>query len=401
MDLWQEWYHVYGADERFARFNRSTLFIEDNALHRLPSFCKQKQWKHPLIVADQRTYLAIGEQTKHVLEAEGIQTESCIIQDDERNEVLANEEAIIEVLLQVSDQTDVIIAAGAGTIHDIVRFVAYQKNIPFVSVPSAASVDGFTSKGAPIVLRGFKKTIQTVAPEALFADLGVLVNAPRAMTAAGFGDMLGKWTSLADWKVSSWLKQEPYDEQGAQLTEKALHNCLEAIDNLTTPTKEGIKTLMESLVVSGLVMMALDHSRPASGAEHHLSHVWEMQHLKHRHPQWLHGAKVGVACGIIIDLYQQLSHQSCPHNATPTLRERWTDIEHLFQSLPPSAEIQRWLHLVGGPGTFAELGGTPSLLHEGLTLAHTIRDRYTGLRLAHEYPEWSRPIFDELASRIQ
>lgn len=106
------------------------------------------------------------------------------------------------------------IAVGSGTIHDIVRFAAFQRDLPFISYPTAPSVDGFTSARAPLILYGTKTTIQTKAPSALFADLDLLKAAPQSMVAAGFGDMLGKITSLADWEISAILPASLIRQQG-------------------------------------------------------------------------------------------------------------------------------------------------------------------------------------------
>ena len=63
---------------------------------------------------------------------------------------------------------------GAGTLHDIVRFCSDKTTKPFISIPTAPSVDGFTSMGAPLIVRGVKKTFQTAAPIGVFADIDVL-----------------------------------------------------------------------------------------------------------------------------------------------------------------------------------------------------------------------------------
>src|SRR5690606_41679685 len=99
---------------------------------------------------------------------------------------------------------------GSGTIQDITRFCSGKIGKPFISIPTAPSVDRFTSLGAPIIVRGFNETAQTVAPIALFADINILRKAPTEMIAAGFEDMIAKFTSLADWKFVVLLNNEPY-----------------------------------------------------------------------------------------------------------------------------------------------------------------------------------------------
>ncbi|KRE83838.1 hypothetical protein ASG89_12020 [Paenibacillus sp. Soil766] len=113
-------------------------------------------------------------------------------------EVAADEQAIVQLMVDTSLTSKELIAVGSGTIHDIVRFVSHRTKRPFLSVPTAPSVDGFASVGAPLIVRGFKKTIPCSAPEAIFADLGLLAAAPQAMIAAGVGDMLGKHKACVD-----------------------------------------------------------------------------------------------------------------------------------------------------------------------------------------------------------
>ncbi len=119
-----------------------------------------------------------------------------------QGDVIADEEALIEAMLGIPQNADSIIAVGAGTIHDIARFASYKMAKPFISIPTAPSVDGFNSMGAPVVIKGVKTTYQMHSPIAVFADINVLQKAPKEMIAAGFGDMIGKYTSLADWKFS-------------------------------------------------------------------------------------------------------------------------------------------------------------------------------------------------------
>ena len=65
------------------------------------------------------------------------------------------------------------------------------------------------------------------------------MKAPQPLVAAGFGDMLGKYTSLLDWKFSSTTAGEPYDEQVAAITEKALEACIQHVEAIGQRTEEG------------------------------------------------------------------------------------------------------------------------------------------------------------------
>ena len=100
---------------------------------------------------------------------------------------------------------------GSGTLCDLTRFASHRIGRPFVSLPTAPSVDAYTSMNAPLVIRGLKVTVDAQPPLAVFADLDVLCAAPPAMIAAGVGDVLGKYTALADWRLAALLWDEAID----------------------------------------------------------------------------------------------------------------------------------------------------------------------------------------------
>lgn len=253
---------------------------------------------------------------------------------------------------------------------------------PFISVPTAPSVDGFNSKGAPIIIRGEKKTIAAIGPDAIFADLELLANAPSAMIAAGFGDMLGKYTSLLDWSFGAAEGGEDYSEVVAKITIDALHKCILHVEQIASRDQEGIRILIEALIESGLAMLLFGQSHSASGSEHHLSHYWEMEYIRLGKRQLLHGAKVGVACAEISKLYHALAADEEEGLAFASLPDK---VRSEIAALPTEQEIRSWLRQVGGPATTEELGVDEELLTRSLREAHQVRlNRYTLLRAYNE-----------------
>lgn len=369
------------------------VIIENDALHKIPYYLRKRVFNNIVIVVDENTKMAAGSKLEKLLLGEDYCVTTIELKANHHNQVIADEQTLIQLLVGTPNHTDVILAVGAGTIHDVVRFAGYKMDIPFISVPTAASVDGFTSKGAPLIFRGFKQTIQTASPLAVFADINIIKKAPQALTAAGFGDIVGKYTSLADWKISSLIANEPYSALAAELTRKSLNTCMNHVQEIASHYEEGLKKLMESLVESGLVMLVLDFSRPASGSEHHLSHYWEMDLLKRDERQLLHGAKVGVSSTIIIDLYKQFSKRLNPkdipldHSYREKMTEYWPEIKKMINELPNSDLIRNVLHEVGGPSTIEELGIENQLAEDSLNEAFHLRDRCTGLLLINQLKE--------------
>jgi glycerol-1-phosphate dehydrogenase [NAD(P)+] len=203
------------------------LFIEDDILPHLIQYCRARQFDQFMLVAEAHTHAALGQRVEQALRANSFDVRTVVFRH--HAEVVADEAHLIEVLAQADAQARTYLAVGSGTITDIVRFVSHRTRNSFISIPTAPSVDGFVSIGAPLVIGGLKETIVCAPPIAAFADLGTLAAAPRPMIAAGFGDMLGKFTSLADWKIGHLLGDERYDEQVAQHTWRALQACISAI----------------------------------------------------------------------------------------------------------------------------------------------------------------------------
>lgn len=367
------------------------IFIEQQALCLIPTYLHSKNFKNIVLVVDENTRKAAGDKLKNTLANDNFHMTIIELKPTKHQQVIADERTLINMFLEMPNNTDIIVAVGSGTIHDVVRFVSYKMAVPFISVPTAASVDGFTSKGAPLIIRGFKTTFQTASPIAVFADIDILKEAPHEMTAAGFGDIIGKYTSLLDWKISSLIAEEPYNQLAADLTRKSLESCVNNVQEIANRSDYGLTILMQSLIESGLVMLVLDFSRPASGSEHHLSHYWEMDLLKKDAKQLLHGAKVGVAVSIIVDLYKELiinldvktlAHDSSYVNS---FIRNWDQIKVAINELPNSNYIRYLLKTVGGATTSKELNIHDKLVAESLNKAFHLRNRCTGLFLINQF----------------
>jgi len=377
------------------------IVVANGALGQVGAYLEEKSLKKAAILADQHTYKAAGEALVKQLEQTQIEATVIRIQPDENGDVVADEKALVQALLNISDDTDVLLSVGAGTIHDITRFCGAKMKIPFISIPTAPSVDGFTSLGAPLIVNGVKKTFQMMAPIAVFADLAILTRAPRKMIAAGFGDMVAKITSLADWRFGHLIAGEPYCPLVAQMTKEALESCVSHYHQIAKGEETGIQLLIEALIESGLAMLLFGQSHPASGGEHHLSHYWEMEFIKKKQKAVLHGAKVGVSTALLSEIYkddflkmiedekelERLNH-GVHKDIIENLKEHRGEIQQLFRNIPDSDQIRQWVETIGGESLPEQLGISQELLNRSLVEAHNLRDRLTALKFLNEVAEY-------------
>jgi glycerol-1-phosphate dehydrogenase [NAD(P)+] len=399
--------------------------VDDRATEHLIRFCGERGLDRLLLVMDRNTRAALGEQVEAALQAAGKDVVSVVFGDAE---VVADANHIFDVLLVAGRVPRTYIAIGSGTITDITRFVSHRTGASFISMPTAPSVDGFASIGAPLIIGGVKETVICHAPVAIFADVTTLTKAPKALIAAGFGDMLGKYTSVADWRLGRLLWGEPYDDEIAQRTLAAVQYCVDRVDAISEASPDGVRGLLEALIESGYCMLDFGTSRPASGAEHHYSHFWEMKLLREGRPAILHGAKVGVATTLVAELYAQvrrLSHaQVSDLLEASSLRERaaevkqieqtygtqadevmrahrafldmseatydalkqrilakWDEIQLIAAEVPPAETIADLLARVGGPITVADLGLTADEQALAEQNSHYLRNRFTVRKL--------------------
>ncbi len=274
------------------------VIIKESAIDELPVLFKNI--KNILIVADNNTYNIAG---KHLNELLKNRNTSTFVFPEEHLHPDIN--ALGRILLEIEKETELIIALGSGTINDISRMISYKLDIPYIIVATAPSMDGYASTVSPIITDGIKSTYNAVYPKCVIADLNILKNAPFNMIRAGIGDIIGKYTALADWKISKILNNEYYCDSIAEVVSHSLKKCIKECKDVEKLNISAIKSLTEILIFSGLAIGMTGSSRPASGEEHHLCHCWESYFLeKGEMPKWLHGNYVAVGTCIVIEAYK-------------------------------------------------------------------------------------------------
>lgn len=221
-----------------------------------------------------------------------------------------------------------ILSVGTGSLNDICRRAAFLTGRKFAIFATAPSMDGFASGTAPITEGNFKQTQPAVQPDILMADTAVLAASPAELKSAGFGDMMAKYIALADWRISALLTGEYYCENIAALTREALRRITSLADRVTGYDEETAAAVMESLVFTGIAMQLADSVRPASGAEHMISHFWEMKKLEAGELSDFHGKKVGVATVYLCGLYHDLAGMKKIRTRPDVID--WDDLSRVF-----------------------------------------------------------------------
>ncbi|MBE6690603.1 MAG: sn-glycerol-1-phosphate dehydrogenase [Ruminococcaceae bacterium] len=366
-----------------------------------------------LLVADDNT-LRAAEGILPSLERSGFAVKKLIYQ----NLLYARDEQVREVE-SLCDDVDGILSVGTGSLNDICRVAAKTKAKPFCIFATAPSMDGFAADLAPIVANNFKSSWSGAQPCLILADTRILAKAPTELKAAGFGDMIAKYLGIFDWRVSQLLTGEHYCPAIAELTLDSVRRMRALADRVTAEDEEAAGAIMESLVLSGLAMKLAASSRPASGAEHALSHYWECYKLTRGIWPEFHGKKVGVASLLMIRIYKNIAKRVEKIDATtalPTLEEvcvgfdaaqipeveklnalalaakvdrrllcdKWQEIRALAEEcLPDEAELRAEMQMAGAATELADIHVDEALLAKGLRYHPYIKSR---LLLTHLFP---------------
>jgi glycerol-1-phosphate dehydrogenase [NAD(P)+] len=386
------------------------------------------------IVADGNTIEVAGDAVRRSLEDAGVTLAEPYVFPG--SPTLYAEYANIEKLRDAMRDVDAIfVAIASGTLNDIAKRAASELDRPYVCIATAASMDGYTAFGASIAKDNLKQTLSCPAPKAVIGDLDVLTKAPPPMTAAGHADLLGKVPAGADWILADALGAEAISSVAWSLVQDGLRRATGRPAELKAGDPDAMQELIDGLILSGLAMQAHQSSRPASGAEHQFSHLWEMEGLGHGHgedPPLSHGFKVGVGSVAMVSLYELVLRRDLTQvdvearrAAWPSweeverrvraahtpelvegfvkesqakyidgdalarrlerLREVWPDLrERLKKQLMPAAQLRDNLKAAGCPTTPEEIGLSREAFKDTFARAQMIRRRYTVLDLTTE-----------------
>jgi glycerol-1-phosphate dehydrogenase [NAD(P)+] len=405
------------------------VLVAPSALAKLPEALPDSGGKPFVIVADDNTMDVIGRDAFTILQQAGVPVVEPIVLG-EKPRVKPHARTACEIATVIRGRGAVPISVGSGVINDLTKYAAEVAGVPYVCVATAASMDGYAASGAALLDEGFKRTLNCAPPVSIVADLNIIAQAPRRMAGWGYGDLASKIVAGADWKLADALGEEAINPEPFALVQGNVRKWLAQPDQIGRGNAVPTGALVNGLLVSGFAMQAHGNSRPASGAEHLISHVWEMERLTYQDEPAAHGACVGIGTVAILALYEWFLAQNIDADviaravgraSTPeqieaeiaaafpdehladsarvemhvksqgasrraerlsALAASWSDLRGELRSYcVPADEMERWLRAAGAPAHPNDLGVPVAKLAADYRRARLIRRRYTILDL--------------------
>ena len=275
------------------------------AVKTLAEAVKELGHTRPFVVMDENTEKVAGSKVREVLKEAGIPFSEFVFPHQD-GKMEPDERAMGALAMAIDPACDVIVAVGSGVINDCCKVMGHASRLPSMVVCTAPSMDGYCSNSASMIENHIKVSLYNACPEAIIADTDILSTAPDIMLQAGLGDMLAKYVSVCEWRISHIVHDDPYCEEIAGMVRASLKKVVDNAEGLMKREPEALEAVLEGLVKSGIAMAFAEISRPASGLEHYFSHLWEMQALQRGEPSDLHGIQVGVGTQLVLWIYENI-----------------------------------------------------------------------------------------------
>ena len=411
------------------------LHIGAGVLARLPEVLQDFQAETVFVLSDANTHRAAGGQVCALLKKAGIKVFSYCFPE---GAVEPDEKSVGSAFLHFDSKCDVIIGVGSGVINDIGKILSCHSGKPYIIVATAPSMDGYASASSSMTRDGLKISLPSKSADVIIGDTDVLCQAPMHMMKSGLGDMIAKYISICEWRISHIITGEYYCEEVANLIRIALKRCTDHAQGLLRRDPDAVQAVFEGLVIGGVAMNYAGLSRPASGVEHYISHVVDMRAVEFGTPMDLHGIQCAIGTAIALSAYEKLAkitpnrekalsyakafdkvtwekelRQLLGKGAEPMIAleekeqkydllahqkrleiilENWQNIlEVMDQELPAKAQLDGLLTALDIPSTLDAIGTPSALLPQIFRATKDIRDKYVLSRLG-----WDLGVLDEL-----
>ena len=345
----------------------SDIVICSGALNRLPEILHG--YSRIFLTADVNTYAACGERVRELLK----DTCNGLLVFESEGALVPDEEAIRTLRERVPEDTDLILGIGSGVINDLCKYTAWKRGLDCGIVATAPSMDGFASSGAAMIVGGMKVTYTAQPPRYIIADIDVVKNAPMDMIRSGYGDIIGKYSSLNDWKLSHLICGEYFCQEIYDLVLRVTDDIRDLAAGIAAREDHAIEQLTKALVLIGITLSLVETTRPGSGSEHHLSHFFEIVGLVRHQKHFPHGTDVAYNTILTAGMREQICRIENPcfceesaenrdsaweriyasvaeevcalqreagsyeRDLTPVYREKWQEIRKILSECPPAA----------------------------------------------------------------
>ncbi len=409
--------------------------IQRGAIRKIPEYVRSYGAKKCFLICDKNTYQAAGRQVEEVLALSGIPyCGYCYGQEV----IPPNEESVGSAIMHFDHSCDFVIGIGSGVINDIGKILSKTAKTPYMIVATAPSMDGYASASSSMTRDGLKISLPSQCANVIIGDLDVLCQAPLKMMKSGLGDMLAKYVSICEWRISHLITGEYYCEEIAKLIREAVQRCVENANGLLSRDERAVAAVFEGLVIGGVAMNYAGVSRPASGVEHYISHVLDMRTVEFGEPEDFHGIQCAIGTLIATRLYEKLKTIAPDKEKALSYVENfsWEDwqaelrsflgkgaesmialeakeqkydkerhkerleiilqnldgiLQIMDEELPPSEDLERLLNTIDAPKTLEEIGISSQLIPMIFKTTKDIRDKYVLSRLA-----WDLGVLDEI-----
>ena len=406
------------------------IYIGKGLLEKVPQYITRRGLgTHCVLVADDNTWQVAGQQVEKALTDEGFAVTACVIHRE--GDMLPDDLSCGEVLLSITRETEFLIAVGSGTVTDTTRINAERTGLPFVSVGTAPSMDGYASAVAPLLHRGLKIQRPAVCPEIIVCDLDVLATAPLSMIASGVGDVLGKYIAKADWQLGEIINGEACCPVCVEMVTNAVNALVDNVDEIARKTEKGMRILIEALLLAGVTILIIDNTRAVASIEHNIAQYWEMILVQQGKEPPMHGASVGVSTLLVWPLFERFAKEDLTRldlsaikaNRMPretrerwmrhaygeeggnqimrenpgdfltweeqerrirTAQERFAEIQQVIAAMPSLAKIQQVMETLHAEMTPEEENIPDDLLRRSMHCGKDYRTRYTLFKLLDE-----------------
>ena len=398
---------------------------EPGAVEKISEFIKLFNSSKPFILADSNTYKAAGERVSRILNNDGISYSEYVFGS---GTVKPDEKSVGSVMMHYDSDCDLIIAVGSGVINDTGKILSKLTKNPYIIVATAPSMDGYASATSSMDVDGLKVSLSSRCPDVIIGDTDILKNAPIRMIQSGLGDMLAKYISICEWRIAHLLIGEYYCEYVADLVRAALKKCIDNAGGVLKREPKAVKAVFDGLIMAGKAMEYAGISRPASGVEHYISHIWDMRGLAFGTKTDLHGIQCAIGTLVAARVYEKLKKYSPDkEKALAYVKsfdvEKWNEsltefvgggaavmielekkeqkysvekhrarldkiinnwdeiIKIINEEVPSAEEIERILYSISAPKTCDEIGIDNKILPMTFKASKDIRDKYVLSRL--------------------